>query len=255
MEHIRILGSRAALTDYSEVMHLFDRWISEGGAHQVCIANVHTTVLGSEDEKFQKVTNSAGLVTMDGKPLVWAAKLKGNSNASRVSGPDLMMKVFEVSEKNQYRHFLYGGAAGVPEKLKEILETRFPGVKIVGVYSPPYRELTTEEDNAVVSMINAANPDFLWVGLGAPKQENFIHDHLDRIDVPVQLGVGAAFDFLGGAKKNAPRWMQKIGMEWALRLVSEPKRLWKRYLMHNPRFIVFFIRQWLREKKKNDSII
>lgn len=253
MKHIRILGSRAAIADYSQVMQLFDRWVSERGAHQVCIANVHTTVLGSEDESFQEVTNSADLVTMDGKPLVWAAKFKGYSNASRVSGPDLMMKVFEVSAEKCYRHFLYGGAAGVPEKLKEILEEKFPGVQIVGTYSPPYRRLTNEEDEAMVKMINTTSPDFLWVGLGAPKQETFIHRHLGCIDAPVQVGVGAAFDFISGRINRAPLWMQSTGLEWLYRLLQDPKRLWKRYLVYNTKYLYKLAFELLSRKGRADA--
>ena len=190
-----------------------------------------------KDEKLRQIHNQAGLVTPDGMPLVWLSRLNGFPWVERVYGPDLMLAVCERSLSKGYRHYFYGGLEGVPEKLAESLRRRFPKLQIVGVYSPPFRPLTKDEDECVIQKINQAKPDIVWVGLSTPKQEYWMHEHLHRITAPVMVGVGAAFDFHAGLKKQAPRWMQRSGLEWFFRLVTEPRRLWRRYLINNPWFL------------------
>lgn len=244
--YIRILGVRLHRLDYSGALSLFRKWVSEGGSHQVCIANVHTTVLGRDEPDFGNITSTSALATMDGRPLVWVAHLKGCKDASRVAGPDLLEKVCAVSEAEGYRHFFYGGAEGVASSLVGRLRDRYPGIQVAGVYSPPFRELSEQEDQSIVEMINEAKPDFLWVGLGAPKQEKWIAEHLDRLNVPVQVGVGAAFDFLSGRIKRAPIWMQGVGLEWLYRLSQDPGRLWRRYLYYNSKYVLGVIMEFVR---------
>ena len=170
-------------------------------------------------------------------PLVWLSRARGFGYVNRVYGPDLMLALCERSLSKGYRHFLYGGAPGVPEKLAENLKRRFPGLDVVGTYSPPFRPLTHEEDERVVRMINEAGPDIVWVGLSTPKQERWMAGHIGRLEAPVLIGVGAAFDFHSGVKRQAPRWMQRSGLEWLFRLLTEPRRLWRRYLIYNSLFV------------------
>jgi N-acetylglucosaminyldiphosphoundecaprenol N-acetyl-beta-D-mannosaminyltransferase len=177
---------------------------------------------------------------------VWLLRLKGHNIRQRVYGPDLMLLLCEEAAKRGWRCFLYGGATGVPEQLMEVLEKRFPGLQIVGTYSPPFRPLTAEEDEAVCAMINAAKPDIVWVGLGSPKQDIWMYEHREKLDVSVMHGVGAAFDFLTGRVKQAPRWMMNAGLEWLFRLLQEPRRLWKRYTLTNLKFVFYLLAHVLR---------
>jgi N-acetylglucosaminyldiphosphoundecaprenol N-acetyl-beta-D-mannosaminyltransferase len=189
------------------------------------------------DPALKMIHNRAGLVTPDGMPLVWISRWKGQSHVRRVYGPDLMLQLCERSVARGYRHFLYGGAEGVAELLAESLMRRFSGIEIAGTYCPPFRLLTQDEDEAVTNMIRSADPDIVWVGLSTPKQERWMHAHARPLGGPVLIGVGAAFDFHAGIKRQAPRWMQHSGLEWLFRLGSEPRRLGRRYLVNNPLFV------------------
>jgi N-acetylglucosaminyldiphosphoundecaprenol N-acetyl-beta-D-mannosaminyltransferase len=204
------------------------------------------------DENLRRVLNSAGLVTPDGMPLVWLSRLHKFKHVERVYGPDLMLALCERSVSKGYRHFLYGGVEGVPERLAGVLQRRFPGLRVVGAYSPPFRPFRDEEDERVVQMLNEADPDIIWVGLSTPKQERWMADHVNRVTSPVLIGVGAAFDFHSGRKKQAPRWMQRSGLEWLFRLVTEPRRMWRRYLINNPLFVLLVMRQLLGLKRYPD---
>jgi N-acetylglucosaminyldiphosphoundecaprenol N-acetyl-beta-D-mannosaminyltransferase len=237
MVHITLLNSKLTLTDTEGMLEFFRNTGFHTGSHQICIANVHTLMLGIEDPLVRSIARSAAAVTMDGLPLVWLARCMGFPQAARVAGPDLFDRICSVSAREGYRHFLYGGAEGVATRLKAVLEERYPGIQVLGAVSPPFRPLTSEEDDHIVQQINAAAPHFLWVGLGAPKQEKWIFEHLDRIHVPFQIGIGAAFDFFAGTVERAPLWMQKLGLEWLFRLSQDPARLWKRYLIYNTKFI------------------
>ena len=176
------------------------------------------------------------MVTPDGVPLVYFLRLVGKKRTERVYGPDLMREMTAISVTRGYRHFYYGGDVGVAEKLKETLARSVPGLQVVGTFCPPFRAMTSEEDRAVVDMINAARPHVVWIGLSTPKQERWMAAHLGRLDAPVMIGVGAAFDFLAGTKRQAPKWMQRHALEWLFRLCSEPRRLWRRYAYVVPGF-------------------
>ena len=215
----------------------------------VCLTSVHGVMEAQRDEGMREILNRAFLTTPDGMPLVWVGKLHGFREMSRVYGPDLMLLVCEFTRHKRYTHFLYGGVEGVAQELKQRLEARFPGVKIVGTYTPPFRALTPEEEAGVVGQINALKPDILWVGLSTPKQEKFMVQYRQKLDVTLMFGVGAAFDFHSGRVRQAPRWMQRSGLEWLFRLLQEPRRLWRRYLRNNPLFIFRIVCQWLGFKK------
>jgi N-acetylglucosaminyldiphosphoundecaprenol N-acetyl-beta-D-mannosaminyltransferase len=188
------------------------------------------------------------MVTPDGMPLVWISRMMGFRRVERVYGPDLMLEVCALSVERRYRHFLYGGAPGVAQKLEETLRLRFPGIDIAGTYCPPFCELSSEEDKAMVETINNSHADIVWIGLGTPKQEYWMAGHRHILDASVLVGVGAAFDFISGVKRQAPKWIQRIGLEWVFRLCAEPKRLARRYLVNNPSFLFMMCRQFLGRK-------
>ena len=240
-----ILGVRVSAINMQQALAVIDAWIARRAPQYVCVSNVHSIMESWDDPSLRRIHNEAGLVTPDGMPLVWVSRRRGLDHVDRVYGPDLMLALCEHSVERGYRHFLYGGSEGVPERLAERLRARFPGLQIVGAYAPPFRPLTPDEDARVVQRINGAQPDVVWVGLGMPRQEQWMHAHVGRLEAPVLLGVGAAFDFHAGLKKQAPRWMQRAGLEWSFRLMTEPRRLWKRYLRHNPRFVVLMMMQAL----------
>ncbi|MDX1622635.1 MAG: WecB/TagA/CpsF family glycosyltransferase [Gemmatimonadota bacterium] len=223
--------------DMEAALRRIEGWIAGREPNYVCVSGVHGVMESQRDPELRTIHNRAGMVTPDGMPLVWLSRLAGFREVERVYGPDLMLACCERSVERGWRHFLYGGAEGVPELLTERLEERFPGIEIAGAYSPPFRPLTEEEDAAVVERIDAANPDIVWVGLGTPKQERWMDAHVGRLGAPVLIGVGAAFDFHTGRKRQAPGWMQRAGLEWLYRLLSEPRRLGRRYCVNNPLFV------------------
>jgi N-acetylglucosaminyldiphosphoundecaprenol N-acetyl-beta-D-mannosaminyltransferase len=203
----------------------------------ICITGVHGISEAQSDPEFRQILNRAFLCTPDGMPLVWVGWLKGQKHMTRVYGPDLMLAVMALSEQTGWRHFLYGGAAGTAQALQKRLEERFPKVRIVGTYEPPFRPLNAEEQAALQEITRRTRPDAIWVGLSTPKQERFMAGYLPKLDVTLMFGVGAAFDFHAGTVRQAPRWMQRSGLEWFFRLCCEPRRLWKRYFKNNPLFV------------------
>jgi len=202
----------------------------------ICVTGVHGVMEAQADAGFRSILNRAFLCTPDGMPMVWMGRLRGHGAMRRVYGPDLMLEVFAWSRENPCRHFFYGGAPGVAETLRQQMTARFPGLQVAGCYTPPFRALNAGEEGQLQEMVRAARPDILWVGLSTPKQEKFMAEFLPRLDVTLMVGVGAAFDFHSGRVKQAPRWMQRSGLEWFFRLCQEPRRLAKRYLQNNPRF-------------------
>jgi N-acetylglucosaminyldiphosphoundecaprenol N-acetyl-beta-D-mannosaminyltransferase len=212
-------------------------WIARGERGYVCVSNVHAVMESRHDEVLRGVLNDATLAVPDGMPLVWVGRFRGRRAVRRVYGPDLTLQICERAARQGYRCFFYGGAPGVAERLGESLTRRFPGLLVVGAEAPPFRPLTPEEDAEAVHRINAASPDVVFVGLGCPKQERWMAGHRELIRAPVLLGVGAAFDLLTGRVAQAPRWMMAAGLEWLFRLVQEPRRLWRRYLVYNPLFL------------------
>ncbi|MDD1620149.1 MAG: WecB/TagA/CpsF family glycosyltransferase [Methylococcaceae bacterium] len=238
---VDVLGITFPILNYGQTLEIFQDWVTSKVAHQVCIANVHTVVTCLSDKELRDI-NNASLVTMDGLPLAWYANLVHDAGiTSRVCGPDLMLKCLDQGREKGWKHFFLGGKQQVLDDLVDAMRKRYPGVEIVGWHSPPFRPLSDAEDQQLVDLINGASPDFLWVGLGAPKQEKWIAAHLDRVRAPVQLGVGAAFDFHSGHVRRAPDWMQKSGLEWLYRMFKD-KRLIKRYFTTNPVFLSLFAR-------------
>ncbi len=233
-----ILGVGISALTMRRALEVIDGWIARGERRYVCVATVHSVMEAQRDPALRAILNRSGLTTPDGMPLVWLSRRLGFPQVERVYGPDLLLALAEHGLERGYRHFFYGGAPGVAERLAARLRERFPGIRIAGAYAPPFRPLSPEEDAAVVALINRLRPDIVWVGLGCPKQERWMAEHVERLEAPVLVGVGAAFDFLSGAKRQAPRWMQRHGLEWLFRLAQEPGRLWRRYLLDNPRFVL-----------------
>lgn len=233
-----LLGVRVSLVRPGDALGAIETWIAERSRRYVCITGVHGIVESRRDTGLRAIHNRADMVTPDGMPLVWLARALGHAGIARVYGPDLMRALTAISPERGYRHFCYGGAPGTPERLADRLRTRHRGLQVVGTYSPPFRDLTPEEDAAIVDEINRAAPDILWIGLSTPKQERWMAAHRALLDVPVIVGVGAAFDFLAETKRQAPAWMGNSGLEWFFRLCTEPRRLWRRYADIVPTFIV-----------------
>ncbi len=225
--------------DAVQIQDVIDRmktWIaSHSGCHFVAVTGVHGIMEAQHDPSFRQVLSRADMIVPDGMPLVWFARKQGHALARRVYGPELM-ETFCRTTGARYRHFFYGGAPGVAQQLAESLQGRY-GVCVAGTYSPPFRPLTSEEDEKIVRLIHAAQPDVLWVGLGTPKQERWMYAHRDSLHVAVLVGVGAAFDLLTGRVRQAPIWMRESGLEWLFRLIQEPRRLWRRYLIYGFEFM------------------
>jgi N-acetylglucosaminyldiphosphoundecaprenol N-acetyl-beta-D-mannosaminyltransferase len=240
-----VLGIGVSAINMAIALDTIDKWIAQRAPNYVCVTGVHGVMESRKDAELRAIHNRAGLVTPDGMPLVWVSRALGFRHVERVYGPDLMRAVCEHSVASGYRHFLYGGAPGVGEELERRLHELYPGIRVVGRYCPPFRPLTPAEDDEVIHLINAAAPDLVWVGLSTPTQERWMAAHTRRLNAPVLVGVGAAFDFIAGVKKQAPSWMRRSGLEWMFRLLSEPRRLWRRYLVNNPRFVALIAKQYL----------
>jgi N-acetylglucosaminyldiphosphoundecaprenol N-acetyl-beta-D-mannosaminyltransferase len=243
---VDVLGIGVSAIDMPAALQRIDRWIAGHAREYVCITGVHGVMESQRDASLRDIHNQAGLVTPDGMPLVWLSHLFGYPQVRRVYGPDLMLAVCQRSMTTGYRHYFYGGAPGIAERLAARLQARFPGLAVVGTCSPPFRSLRTDEEQEMLSRINDAGPDIVWVGLSTPKQERWMHRYRDRLHAPVLIGVGAAFDFHAGVKRQAPYWMQRSGLEWVFRLASEPRRLGPRYLVNNPAFVWRVVWQMVR---------
>jgi N-acetylglucosaminyldiphosphoundecaprenol N-acetyl-beta-D-mannosaminyltransferase len=209
---VDILGVNVSAVNMAQALATIEDWIATGEKNYVCVTGVHGVMESQRDEALRRIHNAAGLVTPDGMPLVWISRLRGYRHVERVYGPDLLQELCKCSAARGYRNYFYGGDTGVPELLAEKLRERFSGLKVVGSFSPPFRELTPDEDAEVVQAINRARPDIVWIGLSTPKQEKWMAMHLRSLSAPVLIGVGAAFDFHAGLKKQAPRWMQRSGL-------------------------------------------
>lgn len=203
----------------------------------ICVTGVHGVSEAQDDPAFRRILNGSFLNTTDGMPLVWLGRRALDQKIERVYGPDFMLEIFAATQKLPFRHFFYGGAPGVAGELKASLENRFPGVQIVGTYTPPFRPLNATEEAALTAQVRQAQPDMMWVGLSTPKQERFMAEYLPKLDVTLMAGVGAAFDFHSGRVQQAPRWIQQSGFEWFYRMCCEPRRLARRYLVNNPKFL------------------
>jgi N-acetylglucosaminyldiphosphoundecaprenol N-acetyl-beta-D-mannosaminyltransferase len=241
---VAVLGVPLGLTDYERTLDWIDATVAVRGRGYVCVCNVHTVMASSEDPELRRALLGSSLNVPDGQPLVWALAALGHPLDDRVYGPELMARACARSAVSGQRLYLYGGRnQGALVQLALNLRHRYPGVKVIGGYSPPHRPLTDEERSFVVSEINRSRADVVWVGIGVPKQEKWMAQLRSELDAPVLIGVGAAFDFHAGLVPQAPAWMQGHGLEWAYRLAREPRRLWRRYLRYNPRFVGAFARQ------------
>ena len=236
-KRVNVLGVGVSAITIADALTLIDQWIATAANRYVCVTGVHGVMESFRDPALRDIHNRAGVVAPDGMPLVWLSWLAGHGHVERVYGPDLMLACCQASVSRGYRHYFYGGAPGVPERLAARLRERFAGLNIAGTWSPPFGELSAAEEQAMIERITLADPDIIWVGLSTPKQERWMARYAGRLSVPVLIGVGAAFDFHAGLKRQAPRWMQRSGLEWLFRLATEPRRLWRRYLINNPWFV------------------
>jgi N-acetylglucosaminyldiphosphoundecaprenol N-acetyl-beta-D-mannosaminyltransferase len=249
---VDILGVRLALTDYEEVLDWIDGMIESGDRGYVCACNVHAVMASREDPELSEALDASSLNVPDGQPLVWAINSLGHRLPGRVYGPELMARACDRAAKRGYRLYLYGGRnQGALVQLALNLRRQYPGIKIVGGYSPPHRPLTDEERDAVIEEINSSEADLVWAGIGVPKQEKWMAENREELTAPVLIGVGAAFDFHAGLVPQAPTWIQESGLEWAYRLAHEPRRLWRRYVRYNPLFLTAFGRQLVQERQRD----
>ena len=240
---VNVLGVAVSAVNLPSALAVVAEAVRTRRKGYICVTGVHGVMEAQSDPGFRRILNEALLCTPDGMPMVWVGWWQGQRDMRRVYGPDLMLDVCAWSEKNSCRHFFFGGAEGVAGLLASRLQARFPGLQTVGTFAPPFRPLTDEEAKAFAEQVQAARPDILWVGLSTPKQEKFMAEYLPKLDVPLMIGVGAAFDFFSGRVRQAPRWMQRSGLEWLYRLCQEPRRLAGRYLRNNPRFAVKILGQ------------
>lgn len=234
-----ILGVGISAIDINDACALVEDAVLKRQKRYICVCPLSTIMECKEDERVLMSVNSADLATPDGMAVVWIGRMRGHKNIRRVYGPELMQEICGISGKKGYKNYFYGSSPDVLNKLKERLSKKYPGLIINGIFSPPFRQLNKEEDDKIAEDINNSNSDILWVGLGSPKQDLWMYEHRERINVPVMIGVGAAFDFLAGTKPQAPRWMRDNGFEWLFRLITEPKRLGRRYLVSYPLFIYY----------------
>lgn len=242
MDTCDIMGVNIVVTDMDKTLRLIEEKLEDWRGKYICVANVHTTVTAHEDPDYQAVQNGAVMALPDGGPLSKYSRQQGYTNAARVTGPDLMKELLRQSATKHYRHYFYGSTQETLDILRKKVEENYPGAVIAGMYSPPFRPLSPEEDEEVVRRINEAKPDFVWVGLGAPKQERWMAVHEDRVQA-LMVGVGAAFDYEAGNIRRAPMWMQRHNLEWLYRLMQDPKRLFKRYFVTNTKYLWWTWRQ------------
>ena len=231
-----IMGVNLAAINMSWLIEFTRKYIKELSGDYLCVSNVHTTVMSYDDESYCAVQNGGIMAIPDGGPLSSVGRKRGFTQMERTTGPDYLKEILDISVEEGYRHFFYGSTEETLEKLKVHLEKEYPGLQIAGMYSPPFRALSLEEDKEMIAMINAGNADFVWIGLGAPKQARWMSEHKGVIK-GLMVGVGAAFDYLAGNIERAPMWMQKANLEWLYRLLQEPQRLFKRYFYTNTKFI------------------
>ena len=238
MERANVLGIGVHAVNLASAAELIEETVSANGHGYVCVTGDHGVMEAQSNQKFRTALNEALLVVPDGMPTVWVGRHQGHPQMGRVFGPDLMKEICRRSVASGHTHFLYGGKAGVVEELRKNLEDWFPGIRVVGTYTPPFRPLSGEEKTELENRLQRSRPDYFWVGLSTPKQEHFMAEHSGFLTCKIMLGVGAAFDIHTGRIHDAPNWMKKSGLQWFHRLCQEPSRLWKRYLISNSGFIV-----------------
>ena len=237
-----ILGVMISVIDLDQAVAYCQNQIKTRQPTYICVAPAHSIMDCYEDGYLREIFNKSGLTTPDGMAVVWIMKLKGNKTVSRVYGPDLLLSLCELSNKSGWKHFFYGSTDQVLNQMLAKLLTEYPDVKICGSYAPPFKVGKITERQEVINNINQLNPDIVWVGLGSPKQEYWMFEHRGKLNAPLLIGVGAAFDFLSGNKNQAPKWVQRSGFEWLYRLIDEPRRLWRRYIKY-PKFVMLVLKE------------
>jgi len=231
------LGVGVGALNMTLALEQIEEWVRTGDRQYVCVCPVHSIMECRRSAEVRHIFNAAGMVTPDGMPVVWVARAGGHSEVDRVYGPDLLVAEMERSPSNHHRHFFYGGGPGVAQRLADRLSARFASLEVAGVYEPPFAPLDALSTDETAALINAANPDVVWVGMSSPKQDRWMARMRSRLNAPVLIAVGAAFDFHSGTVRQAPRWLQRSGLEWVYRLATDPRRLWRRYLVDNPWFL------------------
>lgn len=248
-EKVDILGTGISLFNLSETLDKFEKVIKDDDKIRVSVTPVNCVLWAKDNQRLREIYNTADITTADGVPLVWASKVLGQPIKGRVTGLDLLPEFSRIAAAKDYTFYFLGAAEGVADKLKDKLETEYDGLTVLGTYSPPYKKHFNEEDNKeMINRINQVKPDVLWVSLSAPKQDYWIYENFDKLDVNIAIGVGAAFDVVAGNIPRAPEWMQDAGLEWFYRLLKEPKRLFKRYLIEAPKFIPLIGIQVFKER-------
>lgn len=232
-----VLGVKVSAVNMRVALELADRWIAAGKPGYACFSSVHPIIEAQRNPDYLRILNRAAFNFPDGMPLTWVGRIQGHANMNRVFGPQFMLEMCRLSVQRGYRNFLYGGHEGTAARLRNSLQRRYPRLQIVGTYTPPFRDLTAEEEDHLIAAVREARPHILWVGIGAPKQDRFMARFVDRLNVPLMAGVGAAFDFHTGRIRDCSEWIKRAGLQWAHRLVQDPKRLWKRYALANPAFL------------------
>jgi|SRR5438552_7377013 len=246
---VNVLGVGITPLGVNQTLEVIDSAISNSAKGYICVTGVHGVMEAQKDPTLRTIINKSLLTTADGRPTVWVGRLQGFRRMSQLTGPNLMLSVCKSSVKKGYTHFFYGGDVGVAEQLRNNLEARFPGLRVVGTYTPPFRPLSAAEKIELRDRIENLKPDIFWVGLSTPKQEHFMAEYLPSLNTKLMVGVGAAFDIHTGRIKDSPEWVKKAGLQWFHRMCQEPRRLWKRYLYNNPRFIIRITLQLLGSRK------
>ena len=251
---IEILGVKVNLEDYNSAIEKVEVHIKKHDpTGYVTLMSANNLINAQRDQFFKEISNKTYLSLPDGISLVWLARAKGiETIKTNVRGTAFMYRFFEETFRKGYKHFFYGGQEGIAEQLKEVFENQFPEVEIVGTYCPPFRKLTEEEDEEICEMINSSGADIVWVGLSTPKQEHWMYEHRDKLNISLMMGVGAAFDFHTGHRKEAPKWMQSNGLEWVFRLLYEPHRLWRRYLVGNILLLYWLAKDQFKKRRKQE---
>lgn len=235
--HADVLGVQVSAINMTTALFLANEWIAAGNPGYICFTAVHGVMEAQSHPDHRRILNEAVINAPDGMPMTWVGWLQGLRAMDRVYGPDFMAAMCRLSVERGYRNYFYGGQPGVAALLSEALQKKFPGLLIAGARTPPFRSLTREEEEQLVAEVRACRPHIFWVGLGAPKQERFMAEYFERLQVPLLAGVGAAFDYHTGRLRESPQWLKRAGLQWLHRLMQEPRRLWRRYLRTNPAFL------------------
>jgi N-acetylglucosaminyldiphosphoundecaprenol N-acetyl-beta-D-mannosaminyltransferase len=246
-----VLGVGVHAIDLATAIAAVEESLSERRRGYVCLTGVHGIMEAQRSPDLKRIFSMAAFVLPDGMPTVWMGHLQGFAAMDRVFGPDLLIAIVERSALTEHSHFLCGGQPGVAEELRDVLLRRFPAAKVVGTYTPPFRPLTNDEEETLISMVSKVAPDIIWVGMSTPKQERFMAEYLPWLSTTLMIGVGAAFDFHTGRIKDSPQWIKQCGLQWAHRLMQQPARLWKRYLINNPMFLIRAVSQVANLKRYN----